>query len=372
MKKLKILVSGGHLTPAMAVMDELKDEFEVVFAGRKRALSGERMAAEEERVASKMGVKFVSLAAGRLPKEINLALVGAILSIPAGFLAAINLIFKEKPDLVFSFGGYLGLPLVVAGWLLGIPVMIHEQTRRAGLGNRISAMFAWKILVSFAESTQYFDKNKTVVTGLPIRKEIFDTQVKLPDFLKGKIQDEQILYIMGGVTGAQSLNNLIYHVVPELVKKYLIVHQVGRINLERVPTRLKALDKYIPVGYLSTFEHAYVLQNASLIVSRSGANTAGEIAAVGKVAILVPLPWAANDEQRINAEYLVKAGSTVIFDQQSGNFKKLLELVNLVSEKNEKYRRAARRVQENWEMEGAKNVASEVKKIIYGAAEVCS
>lgn len=367
MKKKRVLVTGGHLTPAVAVIQKLTD-VDVIFVGRRKAIEKGTGEAEEERVIGNLGVEFVSIPTGRWPRELSWVSIYSLIKIPWGFLAALVICLQKQPDVVVSFGGYIGISMAMAAGVLGIPVLIHEQTHGAGLANRLSGMWARRICLSFSESAKFFPSEKTTLSGLPLREELFTTQNKRPDFFDKENEALPILYITGGVTGARSMNDLIYAIVTKLVKKFAVVHQIGRVNIESVPADLinnqLTQKRYKPVAYLDIFDHAYLMQRAALVIGRAGANTAGEIVALGKVAILIPLPWAAGDEQRINARYLAGLGSAIVVEQTKVTSEEFLQAILKVYSKLDTYNDVAQKVKMSRKHNSANIVVMEIRKLL--------
>ena len=319
---MKILFTGGHITPAIAVADELHARLpkaEIIFVGRATSLEGSGIDSEEARIVGERGFRFLPISPGRLTRALTILTVLGIVRIPFGFFRAISIVLSERPDVIVSFGGYVALPIVIAGWMLGIPSLTHEQTMVPGLANRIIGRFAKKICVSFPQTARVFDQNKTVVSGLPIRRSLFAPAKKA----RFSIGTKPLIFFTGGSTGAQSLNRVIYSAVANLSKRYSIIHQTGRIDFPKAPK----IDDNVAIAYLDERDYAWVLNRAKLVVGRAGANTVGEIAILGKVAIFVPLPWSAGNEQYENARVLQEAGSAVILEQKNLSAETLVDTI---------------------------------------------
>ena len=320
----KILITGGHITPAIAVADELRKlahEAEIIFVVRREALEGGGES-EEARIVKARGFRFLSISAGRITRALTLLGVVGIMRIPFGFIRAFQICVAERPDIIIALGGYVALPVVLAGWILGIPTLTHEQTRVPGLANRIIAYVAKRVCVSFPETEREFPKHKTVVVGLPIRDSIFHPPKNAP-YILGK---KPLIFITGGSTGARSLNRLVFPIVPDFIKYFNVIHQTGRLDFPNAPK----ISGYIATPYLEERDYAWVINHARLIIGRSGANTTGEIAALGKVALLVPLPWSGGNEQYENARYLEKAGTSKVLNQEKLTPAKLLAAVDAI------------------------------------------
>jgi len=237
--------------------------------------------------------------------------IPSILKIPVGCIQALWYCIREKPSLIVSFGGYVALPVAIAGWLCRIPVITHEQTLVPGLANRIIARIARRVCVTFPETLPRLPKGKAVITGLPMREGLFTPPKKSPFVLDR--EHYPMIYVTGGGTGAQSLNRLLFPILPELLKKYTIVHQVGDASL--VEAQIIHNERYIVASYFSLTTVSWIFAHAALVIGRSGANTVMELAALGKVALLVPLPWSGGGEQQENAAWLVQNGGAVVLKQ---------------------------------------------------------
>lgn len=272
-----------------------------------------------------------------------------LLKIPFGFLQSLFLLLKIRPDLVFSKGGSGSIAVTYAARILRIPVFLHESDVVPGLSNQATAKWAKKIFISF-EKTEYFDPNKTTLTGNPIRKEILDGDKKIAGEIFNLTFSKPIFLIIGGSQGAEAINDFILRIINDLLKNYEIIHVTGRENLKEESAEAqvveeKDLDKYYhPVGFLDEekIKHAYAA--ADLIISRSGAGSIFEIAAVGKPAILIPLPSAAGDHQSKNAYAYAETGAAEVIEQENltpNFFMEKIQLLFLHPEKLEAMRQSA-------------------------------
>ncbi len=308
-------MTGGHVTPAIAVIDALKGDSSIIFFGRKYATEGNRTLSAEYRLITERGIPFISLTTGRLQRQWTWQTIPSLLKIPVGCIQSLWYCLRQRPALIVSFGGYVALPTALAAWLCRIPVITHEQTLVPGLANRLIAGLARRVCVTFPETLSRFPKDKAVVTGLPMRKELFTPSPKAGPFT-ADLSHYPLIYVTGGGTGAQSLNRLLFPVLASLLAHYTIVHQVGDASFaeaEKIRTELPATckDRYIVRLYIPVSELAWVLSRAVIVLGRSGANTVMELAALGKVAIFVPLPWSAGGEQQKNAAWLSSHGGAV-------------------------------------------------------------
>lgn len=326
----KIMITGGHLTPALAVMTQLKARgWECVYVGRKHALEGDKALSQEMQVVSKHGIKFIPLITGRLQRWFSLAGIISLLKIPVGLVQAIFALLKYRPQVVLSFGGYMAVPVVVGAWVLGTPVVTHEQTVTVGLANKIIGLLAKKICVGWPGISYPFDADKIVNTGNPLRPEIFKTKKSFKIDLT-----KPLVYITGGSLGSHQINLAVESSLEKLLEKYAVIHQCGNSQefydyehlvkqKENLPANLNS--RYLPIKYVDEEHIGWVLGNADVLVSRAGANTITEIIALTKPALLIPLPWAGSNEQEKNARYLVDHGAAMILGQGQLTTEKLLE-----------------------------------------------
>lgn len=319
--KKKLLITGGHLTPAIAVIERLdKNEWEIIFLGRKVAQEGTSQLAREMHEIPKMGAKLITIPAGKIPRHLHLKSIPAIIRIPIGFLFALWHIARLKPEVILSFGGYVAVPAALAGKILAVPTVTHEQTVKKGLANSIIERFADVIAVSWPESQMFF-KRKVLLTGNPLREVILQGPGR-----RVPIQAENIplLYITGGSQGAHFVNNVISKILPQLLRKYAIVHQCGYTKEGKDHRKLIKIrnslprelqNRYLVRDWFEADEVAWLLRNADLLISRAGANTITEIAYTGATALLIPLPIAGRGEQLANAKLLQSIGTAEILLQ---------------------------------------------------------
>jgi len=332
---MKLLITGGHLSPALALIEEIekiKKNVDIVFVGRKYPLDRERTLSLEYKEINKKNLTFISIEAGRLTRAISVSSLISIVKIPLGFVQAFFIINKQRPDLLMSFGGYLALPIVFWGYVFRIPIFTHEQTIKPGLANRLISFFSKKIFVAFEEVKNNFPKNKTYVSGNPVKPSIFKIFEKKPFEIK---KDRPVIYVTGGSLGSHSINLHIKKIIVSLLNCYIVIHQVGNtkeyhdyedllVIKNQLPEKLKS--RYYLVKHFFEDEIGYVYSLTDLVVGRSGANTFFELLALKKPALFIPLPWSSGREQQHHAEIFAKAGTGEIFHQIEPS-EKLLRLI---------------------------------------------
>lgn len=317
---MKILITGGHLAPALAVIDEIEKSAQIVYVGRKYNLDSEKNFSLEYQEIAKRAIPFYHLQTGRFTRLLSLKLIQNALKIPLGLYQSFAILKKERPNLILTFGGYIGFPISLIGFVLGVPIYIHEQTLRPGLANRLTGILARKILVAFSDAKKYFPENKVSVSGNPVRKNVLGVD-KIPFLIK---KTRPVIYITGGSLGSHSVNIHVEKILPLLLAKYIVIHQTGSISEYRNFNRLEKIKNKLTKDLKSRYylreqfrsdEIGYVYSNCDLVVGRSGANTIFELIALKIPAVLIPLPWSANGEQLKQAELLRKAGVALIFHQ---------------------------------------------------------
>ena len=363
---MKILVTGTHFTTAVAVIEELKKQtdVEIVYVGRKTTREGDSSTSVESRVLPQMGVKFIPIITGRLQRALSVYTIPSLLKIPIGVLQAFFILLREKPDVILSFGGYVAVPMVVAGWLLSIPIIIHEQTLVSGLANTICSFFADKIAISF-ENNNNFNKGKTILTGNPLRKEILNyDKSDLSDsyksiFTVAQKNDLPVILITGGNQGSHAINKVAEDCLKNLLKIACVIHQTGDSKFqdyERLSERQS--DRYIVSKFIYQ-EMAYVLKNVDLSVSRAGINTLSELAYLGTPALVIPVPYLYKDEQNKNAKYFERLGLVKTLSQKSLNSKSLLENIKFMINDLDNLKNRAKNAKEIIIPDAAKRLALE-------------
>lgn len=347
---MKLLITGGHVTPALAVIDELLADkkrdvkkSDLVFVGRRYVDRRKIQTSFEFQEVSRRDIRFVNITAGRFTRTVSLQSLVNLILFPYGILQALQIVRQENPEAILSFGGYIGLPICIAGFLFRKKIYIHEQTIHPGITNRVSAAFAKKIFVSFKESLRFFPRKKTLFTGNPLRKSIFETSQKTFTISGNK----PVIYITGGSLGAHSINNHISRILDELLQHFIVIHQTGNVKeyndfqkLQKQRQRLRndLKKNYILKEHVTDDEIGYVYSVSDMVVARAGANTFFELITLQKPAVFIPLPWSAHHEQQKHAELFHKAGAGEIFPQ-SQRSQLLLELIQTVANNASMYKK---------------------------------
>lgn len=314
----RIVITGGHLTPAFAVLELLKTKgWKIYWFGEKKAVSGSEVKTLEYKVIPEYGIPFYSIASAKLRRSAKLKSLLFLWKIPFGIFQSLFFLLDTKPDVVLSFGGYLSVPVVVASWTLRIPIILHEQTAAPGLANKIVARFATKVAISFPETQTAFPKSKVVLTGNPMRRNIF----RIAFARRGKrLSNPPVLYITGGSRGSRVVNQSVLSVLPELLGMFMVYHQTGDLDFPSFLALRNKLSEEIRKRYNVSANYSFtqvekIFERVDVAISRSGANSVLEFAALGVPSILIPLPHAGSKEQEANARVLASSGLAIILPQ---------------------------------------------------------
>lgn len=368
---MKILFTGGgtsgHLFPLVAIAREIrriypKNNLEFYYAGPKDEF-GIILLQQEDFI-------IKTIFAGKIRRYFSLEnFVDILFKIPLGLLQSFFLVLFLKPDLVFSKGGTGSVPVVFCAKIFKIPIFVHESDVVPGKSNQISAKWANKIFVSFPK-TEYFDPQKVILAGNPIRKELLEGDKKIAKDLFGLAFEKPIILIYGASQGAVAINDFVLRVLNDLLKSYELIHVTGRLNYDGVFAESevvidKNLEKYYhPAAFLDEEKLKHAYKAADFIVSRAGASAIFEISALGKPSILIPLPGAAGDHQAKNAYAYSAAGAALVIEQDNltpNFFMEKLQNIFSHSENLEKMKEEALRFSKPF---AAKAIAREILEFL--------
>ena len=337
--------TGGHVLPALAVIDELRRRgalADLIWIGSNEGV--ERRAAEEA------GIHFVAIPTGKLRRYLSLRNLTDAARVPLGVLAARRALAAFRPDVVLSTGGFVSVPAVVAARGIA-PVLTHEQTAILGLANRINARSAAVLAVSHRQTEPLAARlhRRVVVTGNPIRVGLTAGDRSRGLRRLGFEAAMPVVYVTGGARGASPINQRIAALLPGILDQTQIIHQTGPVNANADAGNLAQLRDTLP----ETVRHRYtvveflgdelpnVYAAADLVVGRAGAGTIAELAYVGLPAILIPLPGARGDEQALNARVLGDAGAAVVIAQPDATPERLqAEILALLDDPERRTRMA--------------------------------
>jgi UDP-N-acetylglucosamine--N-acetylmuramyl-(pentapeptide) pyrophosphoryl-undecaprenol N-acetylglucosamine transferase len=332
-REFRLLVTGGgtggHTYPALTTLRALQARLaesgtavSVLWAGSADGL--------EAKVTEAEGIRFVPVATGKLRRASNpLGMLTAenmkdMARVPLGVAQARSIVAEFKPDVILSTGGYVAVPIGLAAGLLRRPLVVHEQTVRLGLANRLLAKRATRVAVSSPSTLELLPEGvraRAVVTGNPVRAEVLSGEpLKAVDALglDSFNPDLPVLYVTGGAQGAVQINTVVAEALPWLLQHANVIHQCGPNNLQDMFERTATLPaeqaaRYRVMGFVGA-ELPDVLALADVVVSRSGAGTIAELTALGKPSVLIPLASAAGNEQSHNAHRLQDLGAAITLE----------------------------------------------------------
>lgn len=311
--KQKIIFTGGgsagHVIPNLALIKKFQTEgWEIVYIGSKNGI-------EKEIITKNTNISYYPITSGKLRRYFSWQNFIDPCKIIYGTIQAFFLCRKIRPQVVFSKGGFVAFPLVVAAWLNRIPVIAHESDLTPGLANKLSFPFVKKICVTFPETKNILknNKEKVIVTGTPIREELLSGNTAKGLEFCGFTADKKVILIIGGGLGSETINNTARALLPKLLPTFQIIHICGKGKSDE---KLN-LTGYKQFEYIHN-ELADIMACANMIISRAGANSIYEILTLQKPHILIPLPLkASRGDQISNAKYFAKQGvSEVIFEEE--------------------------------------------------------
>lgn len=308
MKRI-ILTGGGtagHVTPNIALMPKLRElGYEIEYIGSYDGI--------EKKLIEELNVPYHGIASGKLRRYFDLKNFSDPFRVMKGFFQAKSLLKKIKPDIIFSKGGFVTVPVVQAAKQLHIPVIIHESDMTPGLANRLAIPAATKVCCNFPETIPYLPAGKAVVTGSPIREELRQGNRLAALNFCGFTAEKPVLLVIGGSLGSVAVNNAIRAILPELLKTFQVIHLCGKGNLDESLTDLAG---YVQFEYIKQ-ELADLFALADVVVSRAGANAICELLDLRKPNLLIPLPASASrGDQILNANSFQKQGFSSVLPEE--------------------------------------------------------
>ncbi|MBW9147446.1 undecaprenyldiphospho-muramoylpentapeptide beta-N-acetylglucosaminyltransferase [Clostridium sp. CM028] len=311
MEKHKIIMTGGgsagHVTPNLALIPKLKMlGYEVEYIGTKEGI--------ERKIIESENIKYYPISSGKLRRYFDVKNFTDPLKVIKGIFEAKKIIKTQKPDIVFSKGGFVSVPVVLAAFFNKVPVIAHECDITPGLANKLVAPYCTKVCVTFPEALNEIKNGKGVITGNPIRYELFEGSKIKGNEICGFKNKKPTLMIIGGSLGSKVINEVVRSMLEKLILEYNIIHICGSGNFEK---SLQSKNGYKQFEY-TTDELPDLLASADIVVSRAGANVIFELLALRKPNLLIPLSAkASRGDQILNAKSFEKSGySMVIQDEE--------------------------------------------------------
>jgi UDP-N-acetylglucosamine--N-acetylmuramyl-(pentapeptide) pyrophosphoryl-undecaprenol N-acetylglucosamine transferase len=342
--------SAGHVTPNMAIINELDNsKWDIHYIGSKKGI--------ERELIEKTTIPYFGISSGKLRRYIDFENIKDIFKVIKGCFEARKILKQLKPQLVFSKGGFVSVPVIVAASTLRIPIFIHESDMTPGLANKISQRFATLIFTSFEETKNFFPREKTMVIGSPIRKEIFNGSPQNGRIFLGFHERLPVLTIMGGSLGAKKINEVVRESLKELTSKYQIVHLCGKGNLDK---NLMGVSGYKQYEYVND-ELPDILAATNIVITRGGSNAIFEFLALKIPMLIIPLSKKqSRGDQILNAKSFEEKGYSLTLEEENLNRKSLLSFLNNIELNKESFIMA---MKGSVQGEALKTIIDEINKV---------
>lgn len=354
MKKIVLTGGGtaGHVTPNIALIPELKKQgYDIYYIGSYDGI--------ESKLIPELGIPYYGISSGKLRRYIDLKNISDPFKVIKGLRQARHLLKKIRPDVVFSKGGFVSVPIVVAAKSKKIPCVIHESDMTPGLANKICIPCATRVCTNFPETLKHLPQEKAVLTGSPIRQELFHgDRAKGLEFC-GFNTRKPVILIIGGSLGAVAVNTAVRNILPDLLKEFQVIHLCGKDKLDK---SLSGTEGYVQYEYIKD-ELSDLMAASDIMISRAGANAICEILALRKPNILIPLSaQASRGDQILNAASFEKAGYSIVIQEENVTDDKLLAAVHQAYDHRADYRKAMERSQLNNSIEKIVGLINEAAK----------
>lgn len=340
--------TAGHVNPNIALIPGLQKEgWDIRYIGSHNGI--------EKKLIQEVGVPYYGIASGKLRRYVDMKNITDPFKVVKGLFDAFILLRKLKPKLVFSKGGYVSVPVVIAAKTLGIPVIIHESDITPGLANKLAIPFAKTICVNFPETLE-FVKGKGILTGTPIREALFHGDKEKGKKLCKFTNDKPVIMIMGGSLGAVRINTIIRKIVHDLLKNFNIIHICGKGNIDESFEETSGYSQFEYVG--DELPHLFAI--TSLMISRAGANAIAEIRALEIPGILIPLSLeASRGDQILNAQSMEKQGFYRVLEESKMNEESLTQEIEGLYKERQQY---ITNMQKDQAQSGVELILKEIRK----------
>ncbi|MCE4957015.1 undecaprenyldiphospho-muramoylpentapeptide beta-N-acetylglucosaminyltransferase [Macrococcoides caseolyticum] len=327
---MKIAFTGGgtigHVAVNMALIPKaLSQNIDCIYIGSKHGIEKDEITKQFPQI------KYYGISSGKLRRYLSLENAKDIFRVQKGVLDALRVLKKEKPDIVFSKGGFVAVPVTIAAKILNIKTIIHESDVTPGLANKLALKFAHRLYTTFEETLRYVPAEKAHYVGSIIRDDLFSGDAQKGYDLTGFNPNKKVIMIMGGSLGSKLINQVIYDNLPHLLKHYQIIHLVGKGNLD---------TSMVHPGYFQrefvSLELMHLYKITDIVISRAGANALFEFLALQKPMILIPLGLdQSRGDQIQNAEIFEKMGVAKVIQEAELISDKLLEAIEVIEHQYE-------------------------------------
>lgn len=329
MKQIVLTGGGtaGHVTPNIALIPELRNKgYEIAYIGSYDGI--------EKKLISELGIPYYGISSGKLRRYFDLKNFSDPFRVQKGFHEAVSILKELKPDVIFSKGGFVAVPVVGAARRLHIPCVIHESDMTPGLANRLCIPSAAKVCCNFPETVSSLPAQKAVLTGTPIREELFHGDAEKGRAFCGFTADKPVLLSIGGSLGAAAVNERLREILPDLLPDFQVVHLCGKGKTDE---SLSSTPGYVQFEYIKE-ELPDLFAMADVVLSRAGANAICEISALKKPNLLIPLSAkASRGDQILNARSFEKQGFSMVLEEEECTGPVLLRAIHELYENRQKY-----------------------------------
>lgn len=329
MKRI-ILTGGGtagHVTPNIALLPRLKElGYDIHYIGSYTGI--------EKELIEQFGIPYHGISSGKLRRYFSIQNFTDPFRVLKGFREANKLIKDLKPNVIFSKGGFVSVPVVMAGKRRHIPTIIHESDMTPGLANKLSIPSATKVCCNFPETLEHLPKEKAVLTGSPIRQELLEGDRAAALKFCGLTDDKPVILIIGGSLGSVAVNDAVRSILPELLKDFHVIHLCGKGKMDN---SLNSLKGYVQFEYVQNqLKDLFALTD--LVISRAGANAICELLALHKPNLLIPLSAnASRGDQILNARSFERQGFSIVLEEENLNKNSLLTAIRKLYEDRDTY-----------------------------------
>lgn len=375
---MKILLTGGgtggHFYPLVAIAEKLNE-----IAEKQRLVNlklyymsdSVTNPPDAKRMLFENSIEFIKVPSGKMRTYVSIMNFLDKFSLLYGAIYGLITMFFIYPDVVISKGGYASFPAVFAARFLRIPVIVHESDSYPGRMNLWTAKFAKRVAISWPEATEYLPKDKTALTGQPIRKSILEKEADRKNSCEFFKLDHNIpvILILGGSQGAQIINNSIVDILPEILNRYQVIHQTGEKNIGEVESLAKLLLKdnqyslrYKPIPFLNNLSTRMAAGSADLIISRAG-SAIFEIASWNIPSIIIPITNSNGDHQRKNAFNYARAGACEVIEEENLKPHLLIAEIDRLMNNKERLSQMAENAKNFASPDAAEKIAEEALKI---------
>lgn len=332
MKRIVLTGGGtaGHVTPNIALLPGLKEAgYDIHYIGSYDGI--------EKKLIEEFDIPYYGISSGKLRRYFDIKNFTDPIKVLKGYREAAKLMKQLKPDVVFSKGGFVTVPVVMAAKRKKIPAIIHESDMTPGLANKLALSSASKVCCNFPETLNYLPKEKAVLTGSPIRQELLTgDRLKALEFC-GFTANKPVVLVIGGSLGSVVVNDAVRDILPELLKDFQVIHLCGK---DKTDPKLENTQGYVQFEYIKK-ELRDLFALADVVISRAGANAICELLALKKPNLLIPLSAnASRGDQILNANSFEKQGFSMVLEEEALSGKTLNDAIHFLYENRQKYKKA--------------------------------